>query len=62
MKKKEADKKNKSKDEEQKKKEQAIKVNPNPRANENIPADKKEKAATGGIGSEITDGEDGYRR
>jgi len=40
---------------------ESVKKNPNPRANENL-ADKKEPATeedTTGVGSEITDGEDG---
>jgi len=39
----------------------AIKINPNPRANENIPVNKKKEPSenAGGPGTEITDGEDG---
>jgi hypothetical protein len=39
---------------------ESVKKNPNPRANENLPDNKKsEKEDTTGVGSEITDGEDG---
>lgn len=44
---------------------ESVRKNPNPRANENLPEkkDKKDKEApeedTTGVGSEITDGEDG---
>jgi hypothetical protein len=41
---------------------ESVKKNPNPRANENLPdKDKKikEDEDTDGVGSEITDGEDG---
>jgi hypothetical protein len=64
---------NKKEKEKEKEKEQAprkgdikeegpgtLKKNPNPRANENIPAGKnKDQAEEHGVGSEITDGEDG---
>jgi hypothetical protein len=45
----------------EKKDDNPIKINPNPRANENIPAEKKRDGPdqAEGIGSEITDGEDG---
>jgi hypothetical protein len=37
-----------------------LKQNPNPRANANIPEeDKKEQDSKSGVGTEITDGEDG---
>jgi hypothetical protein len=39
---------------------ESVKKNPNPRANENLPDNEKsEKEDTTGVGSEITDGEDG---
>ena len=39
---------------------QLIKINPNPRANANITDDKKQEPSQHeGVGSEITDGEDG---
>jgi hypothetical protein len=49
------------KDDRRKNEDLQIKKNPNPRANENIPEkDKNEKPAeTEGVGSEVTDGEDG---
>ena len=44
----------------QKQVKQPLKTNTNPRANENIPNDKKGKArGTSDTGTEITDGEDG---
>jgi hypothetical protein len=36
-----------------------ININPNPRANENIPEEDRKKGNDEGIGSEITDGEGG---
>lgn len=39
--------------------EKPINKNPNPRANENLTEQDKRDAETGGVGSEITDGEDG---
>lgn len=42
---------------------ESVKKNPNPRANENLPdnddKEKSENEDTTGVGSEITDGEDG---
>ena len=41
---------------------ESVKKNPNPRANENLPEKAKEtdeNEDTGGVGSEVTDGEDG---
>ena len=42
---------------------ESVKKNPNPRANENLPANERSKPEdnkdTTGAGSEITDGEDG---
>ena len=44
----------------QKQEQQPVKLNPNPRANENIREDKRKEAAiNNGTGTEITDGEDG---
>jgi hypothetical protein len=39
--------------------ETSISKNPNPRANENLTEKDRQEADTGGVGSEITDGEDG---
>jgi hypothetical protein len=39
---------------------EAVKKNPNPRANENLPDEKRSEGEdTSGAGTEITDGEDG---
>jgi hypothetical protein len=60
--KKEADQSKKpdqQKDTEKESVETPISKNPNPRANENLTEKDKREADTGGVGSEITDGEDG---
>lgn len=54
-------KKSENPDAPEKQNEQPLKQNPNPRANENIPEEKRKEEPdnTEGVGSEITDGEDG---
>ena len=54
------DNEKKAKDKKESEAKQLIKINPNPRANANITDDKKQEPSQDkGVGSEITDGEDG---